>query len=72
LGLLSGNTGSRSKSKSRSGINDVKNIQYLKGFGFKGFLIGETFMKEQKPAIAFAKFMKALKSRKADLPKSLK
>ena len=57
---------------SESGISDVDTILALHDIGFKGFLIGETFMKEQKPAIAFAKFMKALKSRKAGLPKSLK
>ena len=39
-----------------SGINDVKNIQYLKGFGFKGFLIGEYFMKQPSPMMAFKDF----------------
>lgn len=39
-----------------SGINDVKNIQYLKQFGFKGFLIGEYFMKQQSPMAAFKEF----------------
>ena len=28
--------------------------------GFKGFLIGELFMKEKDPAIAFAEFVNAL------------
>jgi hypothetical protein len=36
-----------------SGINDIKNIQYLKQHGFQGFLIGEYFMKQQSPMQAF-------------------
>jgi indole-3-glycerol phosphate synthase len=43
-----------------SGINDVKNIHYLKGFGFNGFLIGEYFMKQQDPGQAFKNFTYAL------------
>lgn len=39
-----------------SGINDVKNIKYLKQFGFRGFLIGEYFMKQENPMEAFKKF----------------
>ncbi len=39
-----------------SGINDVKNIHYLKKFGFKGFLIGEYFMKQPSPMLAFKEF----------------
>ena len=39
-----------------SGINDVKNIHYLKQHGFRGFLIGEYFMKQQSPMIAFKEF----------------
>jgi len=39
-----------------SGINDVKNIQYLKQHGFKGFLIGEYFMKQASPMMAFKDF----------------
>jgi indole-3-glycerol phosphate synthase len=39
-----------------SGINDVKNIHYLKQFGFRGFLIGEFFMKQQSPMAAFKEF----------------
>lgn len=39
-----------------SGINDVKNIQYLKQYGFQGFLIGEYFMKQPSPMIAFKDF----------------
>ena len=48
---------------SESGITDVDTISVLHGLGFKGFLIGETFMKAQKPAIAFAEFMQQLKAK---------
>ena len=39
-----------------SGINDVKNIHYLKQHGFRGFLIGEYFMKQASPMTAFKEF----------------
>jgi indole-3-glycerol phosphate synthase len=43
-----------------SGISDVNTIITLKEAGFKGFLIGETFMKEEKPGKAFEKFANSL------------
>lgn len=43
-----------------SGINDVKNIRYLKEHGFKGFLIGEYFMKQEDPGKAFKEFTYSL------------
>ncbi|MBL7744996.1 MAG: indole-3-glycerol phosphate synthase TrpC [Chitinophagaceae bacterium] len=46
-----------------SGISDVETIVTLKQAGFKGFLIGETFMKEADPAIAFASFVEKLKAK---------
>lgn len=46
---------------SESGISDVNTIARLKKHGFNGFLIGETFMKEKDPAIAFAGFVQNLK-----------
>jgi indole-3-glycerol phosphate synthase len=46
-----------------SGINDVETIVTLRNAGFKGFLIGETFMKEVDPAIAFAGFIEKLKAK---------
>jgi indole-3-glycerol phosphate synthase len=46
-----------------SGITDVDTIITLHKLGFKGFLIGETFMKASQPAIAFAEFMKQLKAK---------
>lgn len=48
---------------SESGITDIDTIVTLYNLGFKGFLIGETFMKANKPAIAFADFMKQLKAK---------
>jgi indole-3-glycerol phosphate synthase len=47
---------------SESGITDTGAIQMLKAAGFRGFLIGENFMKQQDPAIAFASFVKHLKT----------
>lgn len=47
---------------SESGINDVDTIVRLRQFGFKGFLIGENFMKHPDPSIAFADFVNALKA----------
>lgn len=44
-----------------SGINSVENIRLFKENGFKGFLMGEYFMKEKDPGIAFAEFVTKLK-----------
>ncbi|MFI5124360.1 MAG: indole-3-glycerol phosphate synthase TrpC [Chitinophagales bacterium] len=54
-----------------SGIRDVETICALKSAGFNGFLIGEQFMKEPDPAIAFASFVDHLK-RKLHESKSLR
>ena len=43
-----------------SGIGDVETINIFKREGFKGFLIGENFMKQPDPAIAFATFVQQL------------
>ncbi|MGZ3837446.1 MAG: indole-3-glycerol phosphate synthase TrpC [Flavisolibacter sp.] len=43
-----------------SGINEVANIRYLKQYGFRGFLIGEFFMKQQNPGKAFRDFKNEL------------
>ena len=48
-----------------SGISDVKNIKYLKDYGFEGFLIGENFMKEENPGKAFENFVAQLKGTQA-------
>jgi indole-3-glycerol phosphate synthase len=47
---------------SESGITDVETIVTLKKAGFNGFLIGENFMKQPDPMIAFADFVKRLKA----------
>lgn len=46
-----------------SGINNVDTIVILQEAGFTGFLIGEHFMKEPDPSIAFANFVTQLKAR---------
>ena len=43
-----------------SGISDVKTVMALRKAGFKGFLVGEMFMKEPDPGKAFADFVNAL------------
>ncbi len=48
---------------SESGISGVETIVTLKAAGFKGFLIGENFMKQPDPTIAFAEFVNDLKAR---------
>ena len=45
-----------------SGITDTDTIFKLREGGFRGFLIGENFMKQSDPAIAFASFVKHLKT----------
>jgi len=45
-----------------SGITNVETIKLFKEAGFKGFLIGENFMKEKDTAGAFQKFVEQLKA----------
>lgn len=45
-----------------SGISQPHALSFLQAHGYRGFLIGEAFMKEPDPAIAFANFVKQLKS----------
>ncbi len=49
---------------SESGIGSVESIKLLRGYGFKGFLIGERFMREEDPALAFQNFTLELKMQK--------
>jgi indole-3-glycerol phosphate synthase len=49
---------------SESGISNVNSIITLKQAGFKGFLIGENFMRQPDPSIAFADFVNQLKAKK--------
>ncbi len=46
-----------------SGISETDSIVTLRKAGFKGFLIGENFMKEADPAIAFARFVTELNAK---------
>jgi indole-3-glycerol phosphate synthase len=46
-----------------SGINDIETISIFKTAGYKGFLIGENFMKQPDPTIAFAGFVHQLKAK---------
>ena len=45
---------------SESGLNTPQHIILLKKHGFRGFLIGEKFMKEENPGIACADFIELL------------
>jgi indole-3-glycerol phosphate synthase len=44
-----------------SGISSVEDILLFRQNGYKGFLIGENFMKEQNPGLAFKNFVSGLK-----------
>lgn len=46
---------------SESGISSVGAIEELKPYGYKGFLIGENFMRAEDPAAAAYQFLKELK-----------
>jgi len=46
-----------------SGINNIETICTFKNAGFKGFLIGENFMKQPDPTIAFARFTEQLNAK---------
>jgi indole-3-glycerol phosphate synthase len=48
---------------SESGITEVDTIISLRHAGYKGFLIGENFMKQPDPTIAFAEFIELLKAK---------
>lgn len=45
---------------SESGISSFEAIQELQPYGFKGFLIGENFMKTDNPGLSAAQFIKEL------------
>ena len=46
-----------------SGINDIETIRIFRKAGFKGFLIGENFMKQPDPTIAFVNFVEQLNAK---------
>lgn len=45
---------------SESGISNVQTVRELQKTGYKGFLMGENFMKEENPAEALRKFIEEL------------
>lgn len=45
---------------SESGIYSTDDIRYLRGLGYRGFLIGENFMRSENPGKAFKSFAEAL------------
>jgi len=49
---------------SESGISSTEAIEELRGLGFDGFLMGESFMKHSRPEVAAKEFIGKLKSRK--------
>ena len=46
---------------SESGISSIAAIKELQPFGYKGFLIGENFMKTENPGETARKFINELK-----------
>lgn len=46
---------------SESGISSIEAIKDLKQYGYKGFLIGENFMKTENPGASATEFIKELK-----------
>lgn len=46
---------------SESGISSPETVNILKNNGFKGFLIGENFMKTENPGLALQTFIKGIK-----------
>ena len=45
---------------SESGLSEPETVQALRGAGFRGFLMGETFMRQPDPGDALATFIQAL------------
>ena len=46
---------------SESGISDPATVRDLRAAGFRGFLIGETFMREPDPGLALSNFISNFK-----------
>jgi len=46
---------------SESGISKTETVKELRKVGYRGFLMGENFMKEENPAEALVRFIKGLK-----------
>ncbi len=45
---------------SESGISEVETVKQLRQAGYRGFLMGENFMKEENPSAALASFIQQL------------
>ena len=45
---------------SESGISKVETVKQLRAVGYKGFLMGENFMKEENPAATLVRFISSL------------
>ena len=45
---------------SESGISKTETVRELRAVGYKGFLMGENFMKEENPASALVNFISSL------------
>jgi indole-3-glycerol phosphate synthase len=45
-----------------SGIYDIETFKLLRSEGFDGFLMGEYFMKQENPALAFEQFVQQIKT----------
>ena len=45
---------------SESGISDPATVRALREAGFRGFLMGENFMKQSDPGAALAEFIQAI------------
>lgn len=43
-----------------SGIREPSSVKQLRDIGYRGFLIGETFMKEESPGMALGKFVQKM------------
>jgi indole-3-glycerol phosphate synthase len=55
---------------SESGISSPQTVRDLRGKGFRGFLMGENFMKRPDPAAALAEFIKELSPSRDASPKA--
>ena len=45
---------------SESGISKIETVRELRAVGYKGFLMGENFMKEENPASALVNFISSI------------
>lgn len=53
---------------SESGIHDPQTIHYLKSLGYRGFLIGEYFMRQEQPGKACRNFIRELNKLQGSAP----